>query len=241
LLEQEAIVTRYKLTLKDVFEGIAGMGLIVSTFALSPFLQSWYRRWGATDAEVKGELPGDDLVPHFQSVATRAVTIRAPASRVWPLLLQIGLRRGGWYSYDLLEAMAGAADFVGGHSAGRIITELQDLKIGDKIWMHDRILPLTVVALEPEKALVFLTRVNIQTKSYFELGDKMPEQYVNSGWVFFLDCPDKKTTRFIVRSRLDYTPGILNKIAWRVFTDPISFVMERKMLLNIKRIAEAPE
>ena len=107
--------------------------------------------------------------------------------------------------------------------------------------MHDRILPLTVVALEPERALVFLTRVNIQTKAYFELGDKMPEQYVNRSWVFFLDCADRKTTRLIVRSRLDYNPNILNKIAWRIFTDPISFVMERKMLLNIKRIVEASE
>jgi hypothetical protein len=234
-------VARYKLTLKDILEGKAGAGLIVSTFAFSPLLKSWYRRWGATDDEVKGELPGDDLVPHPQSIATRAVTVRAPAYRVWPLLLQIGLRRGGWYSYDLLEAIAGAADFFGGHSARRIIPELQDLKVGDKIWMHDRIMPLTVVALEPERALVFLTRVNIHTKSYFELGDGMPEQYVNSSWVFFLDCPDKKNTRLIVRSRLDYTPGILNKIAWRIFTDPISFIMERKMLLNIKRIAETHE
>jgi hypothetical protein len=231
-------MARYNLNWKDVVEGVAGTAFIAVTFAASPLLKTWYRNWGANEAEFHGNLLGDDLVPHPKMVATRAITIQAPASRIWPFLLQIGLRRGGWYSYDLLEAVSGAADFVDGHSTKRIIPELQDLKVGDKIWMHDRIMPLTVVAMESERTLVFLTRVNILTKTYFELEDKMPEQYVNSSWVFSLHETDKKTARLIVRSRLDYNPSLMNKIAWRVFTDPISFVMERKMLTNIKRIAE---
>jgi len=234
-------VAKYHLSPKGVVEGIVGAAFITVTFAFSPLLKSWYRSWGANDSEVRRNLPGDDLVPHPKSIATRAITIQAPASHVWPLLLQIGLRRGGWYSYDLLEAFAGAADFIDGCSAKRIIPELQGLKVGDKIWMHDRILPLTVVTMEPERALVFLTRVDVQNKTYFELGDKMPEKYVNSSWGFFLEYADSKTTRLLVRSRLDYNPNLMNKIAWRVFTDPISFVMERKMLINIKRIAEAPQ
>jgi len=234
-------MAKYNLNPKDVVEGIEGAAFMALTFTISPLLKPWYRSWGATDVEIHVKLPGDDLVPNPRMVSTRAITIQAPTAQVWPLLLQFGLKRGGWYSYDLLEAIGGAADFVGGHSAKRIIPELQNLKIGDKIWMHKKIMPLAVTAIESERALVFLTRVNIQTKAYFELGDKMPEQYVNSSWVFFLNNTSKKTTRLIVRSRLDYNPNILNEIAWRVFTDPISFVMERKMLLNIKRIAETSE
>jgi hypothetical protein len=234
-------VAKYKFNRADFAEGIEGATFIAFTVTLSPLLKSWYRGWGATNNELNGELPGDDLVPDPRMISTRAVSINAPASDVWPLLLQFGLKRGGWYSYDLLEAIAGAADFIDGHSAKRIIPELQDLKIGDKIWMHKRIMPLTVTMLEPEKALVFLTRVYLKSKSYFEIGANMPEQYVNSSWVFTLNDAGGNSTRLIVRSRLDYNPSIMNTIAWRIFTDPISFVMERKMLLHIKQIAESYE
>jgi hypothetical protein len=220
------------------FEGIVGAAFIVLVLLFSPLLKGWYRGWGATPAEVKKKLPGDELVPHPRMQSTRAITIQAPPAAVWPWLLQFGLKRGGWYSYDFLEAMAGAAGFVDGHSTWRIIPELQDLKVGDKVWMHPRILPLTVSAMETERALVFHTRVDLDTKAFFELGEKMPAQYVNSNWVFFLE-KSAKTTRLLVRSRLDYGPSnLINTIAWRVFTDPISFVMERRMLLGIKQRAE---
>jgi hypothetical protein len=234
-------MAKYKFHLTDLAEGIEGATLIAFTVMLSPLLKSWYRGWGTTNSELNSKILGDDLVPNPKMISTRAVTIRAPASQVWPLLMQFGLKRGGWYSYDLLEAIGGAADFVEGHSARRIVPELQDLKIGDKIWMHPRIMPLTVMALEPKRSLVFLTRVNLQSKSYFEIGDSMPEQYVNSSWTFVLNNIGDKSTRLVVRSRLGYNPNAMNAIAWRVFTDPISFVMERKMLTNIKRIAESSQ
>src|SRR5260221_10851397 len=45
-----------------------------------------YLRWGATDQEVGDSLPGDDLIPNADMIATRAITIRAAADRV----LQLG-------------------------------------------------------------------------------------------------------------------------------------------------------
>ena len=38
-----------------------------------------------------------------QFVATRAITIDAPCRSVWPWLAQVGVDRGGFYSYDLLD------------------------------------------------------------------------------------------------------------------------------------------
>lgn len=239
--EADLKMAKYKFNPVDLVEVIEGAALIAFAVTLSPLLNSWYRGWGADNCELNSKIPGDDLVPHPRMISTRAITIQAPASRVWPLLMQLGLKRGGWYSYDLLEAVAGAADFVDGHSARRIIPELQELKIGDKIWMHPRIMPLTVTAIEHERFLVFLTRVDIQNNSYFEIGDSMPEQYVNSSWAFVLNNIGDKSTRLVVRSRLDYNPNAMNTLAWRVFTDPISFVMERKMLYNIKRISESSQ
>ena len=84
-------------------------------------------RWGATTQEAAGPLPGDEIVPAPRMQSTRAVTIKAPVSGVWPWLVQLGAGRGGMYSYDWLENAAG----LGIHSADRILPELQHLKVGD--------------------------------------------------------------------------------------------------------------
>ena len=40
--------------------------------------------WGATDAEAHARLAGDELLEQADGVATRAITIAAPASAVRP-------------------------------------------------------------------------------------------------------------------------------------------------------------
>lgn len=84
-------------------------------------------RWGATDQEVDGLLPGDDLIPNADVTATRAITISASADQVWPWIAQLGQGRGGFYSCDFLENLIGA-DI---HSADRIVPELQGIDVGD--------------------------------------------------------------------------------------------------------------
>ena len=80
-------------------------------------------RWGATDDEVRRPFPGADIVPGGKRGATMAVTIKAPVSRVWPWLAQMGLDRGGWYSWDRL-------DNWGRSSAERIHPEWQEVAVG---------------------------------------------------------------------------------------------------------------
>ena len=48
-------------------------------------------------------LPGDDLLPLARAEVTHHVDIQAPPEKVWPWLVQMGRRRGGWYSWDLLD------------------------------------------------------------------------------------------------------------------------------------------
>ena len=48
-------------------------------------------------------MPGDELVTRPTFNATRAVTVAAPPSVIWPWIVQIGFGRAGWYSYDLLD------------------------------------------------------------------------------------------------------------------------------------------
>ncbi|MGZ3459924.1 MAG: hypothetical protein ACXU86_15635, partial [Archangium sp.] len=52
------------------------------------FIRSWQRHWGATWEEVHRPMRGDDLVAHPLMEATRAVTIQAPASAIWPWVVQ---------------------------------------------------------------------------------------------------------------------------------------------------------
>jgi hypothetical protein len=60
----------------------------------------WVRRrilnWGATAAEAETRLPGDELLEHADGVATRAITIDAPASAVWPWMVGASERPSAW-------------------------------------------------------------------------------------------------------------------------------------------------
>lgn len=201
----------------------AGVGAIVTTLVLSPVLRPWYSTWGATEPEVHGALPGDDLVPHPRLTTTRAITISAPIASVWPWLVQIGQGRGGLYSYELLENLIGC-DI---HNVDRVIPELQNLQPGDPVRLGPQGYPFyRVAAVERDKALV-LQAANPRTG---EPG--------TGSWAFVLTQISAPTTRLLIRSRTDYAPGIANLITWRIITDPLHFVMERKMLLTIKERAE---
>ena len=72
---------------------------------------------GATDEEIKRSMPGDNIVSKPSFNATRAVTINAPAENIYPWIVQIGVNRAGWYSYDLLDNLARrSAEKALGHS-----------------------------------------------------------------------------------------------------------------------------
>ena len=81
--------------------GLAIAIVVVGTYRV--FVAPWQRRWGATDDEVAASMPGDNLLRADAPSTTRAVTIRATPDEVFPWLLQIGLGRGGWYSYDRID------------------------------------------------------------------------------------------------------------------------------------------
>ena len=200
--------------LKKVGAGLAVAGAgAVAAYALG--IRPWHLRWGATDEEVNQHLIGDELAPSPKLRATHAVTINAPAVDVWPWLVQMGQTRGGFYSYTWLENLVGC-DM---QNADEIVPEWQELKVGDKVWLHPKAPPVEVAAIEPGRAIVL------------------------KGWgAFVLQPIDEKTTRLIIRSQGDYNPDlknpILNFFLWRVVFEPAHFIMERKMLLGIKARAE---
>ena len=58
-----------------------------------------------TEEERAAARPGDDLVPEPDAVMDRAFTLPAPASQVWPWIVQLGKARAGWYLPQRLESV----------------------------------------------------------------------------------------------------------------------------------------
>jgi hypothetical protein len=186
----------------------------VPLFATAPVLRRWHRRWGATPAEVERPMPGDELVPGCQYRCTRAITIDAPPEAVWPWLVQVGFGRAGFYSNDLL-------DNVGHPSASVVVSELQDLHVGDWVPMFSKVndtTAFTVIDFEPERYLVWAKP--------------------DSTWVWEL-AQDGGGTRVVTRLRIRYDwsqpVGALMSMVLNEFGD---FPMMRRMLKGIKRRAE---
>src|SRR3990172_4699909 len=215
----------------NIFENFAGAFQVGGALVLSPVLRSWYNRWGATGAEVTQPLPGDELVPSPMLGYTRAITIQAPPERVWPWLAQLGQGRGGLYSYDGLENLAGC-DI---HSVERILPEYQNPQVGDLIRLGPKGYPCFAVAsVEPARVLVLIS-ADPQSGQPVVYSGQMGKGYAIATWQFILEPLDENATRLLIRQRLAYTPDLA--WVWRL-TEPVAFVMERKMMLGIKRRAE---
>jgi hypothetical protein len=212
-IERKIGMRKKKLNVKVLTTALSGAAALAA-YAL--LVRPWHLEWGATAEEVKMTLPGDELVEHPKLNATHAITINAPVEDVWPWLVQVGQKRGGFYSYTWLENLVGC-DMNNAH---QIVPEWQDLKVGDEVWLHPKAPPLKVLAIEPGCAIV-----------------------LEKSWAFFLQPIDDQTTRLIIRSRGEFNPdlknALLNFILWRGVFEPAHFIMERKMMLGIKQRAEA--
>jgi hypothetical protein len=178
-------------------------------------------RWGAADDEADGPLPGDELIAHPDLSATRAIAVRGPASQVWPWIAQLGQGRGGFYSYDFLENLAGC-DI---HSAERVIPEWQEIRVGDEVKLAPQV-GLEVAALEPRRALVLRGGV--------PMGNTPPPY--DFSWAFVLREKPDGTTRLLVRERYGYTKWWAPLLVEPV--QVVSFVMTQKMLREIRDRAE---
>jgi hypothetical protein len=209
---------------------LAGGAQIAVTVAGAPVLRHWYHRWGATDEEVDRVMPGDELVPRPDLASTRAVTIAAPPSTVWPWLVQIGHGRGGLYSFDALENLVGC-DL---HSADRVLPDQQHLEVGDLVRAGPEGYPSwCVVRCETARALVLVATTPGEDPRTLDLDG--PES-TRSTWQWVLEpTADGTGTRLLSRTRTSFPRT--TSVLWHLL-EPVTFVMERRMLLGIRERAE---
>ena len=187
-----------------------------------PLLRTWGLHWGATEQELDATLPGDDLVRDADVVATRAIAIRADASRVWPWIAQLGQGRGGLYSYDWAENLVGC-DM---HSATTVVEEWQQPQVGDDFRLHPKAPALRVAVVEPGRALVVRGAVS---------PGQAPPPY-DFSWAFVLSRRTADSCRLVVRERYGYT-----RRRAALMVEPVavvSFAMSQKMLRGIRDRAE---
>ena len=168
--------------------------------------------WGTTAAEARARLPGDELLEQADGIATRAITIDAPATAVWPWIAQMGPSpRGGAYTYDWIENLLG----LDMHSADELLPDFQHPEVGETLgygknrMRFERVEPPHVLALRSADG--------------------------NWVWSFVIDERDG-STRLISRNRFRL-PSLAAKVGM-IPMEPASLVMERKMLRGIKQRAE---
>ncbi len=211
-----------------------GAGLISTALAgYALVVRPRHLRWGTREGEAQLPLPGDELIPDPMYQTVRAITIHAPASRVWQWLVQIGVGRGGFYTYDVLENMAG----LDIRSADQIRPEWQTLQPGDSIHISP-VTPLKVERLEANRLLVLHAVMSPFTGEIVDAADPATPTFMNWTWAFVLDESAALTTRLIVRVRANYKPDAL-RVAVLALLEPVHFLMERGMLYGLKRCAES--
>ncbi len=191
---------------------VAVLGLIGAYVLL---IRPWHLTWGATDEEVRRPMLGDEIHASPSFNATRAVTIEAGPEHIWPWLVQMGYRRAGFYSYDRI-------DNDGVPSADHIISEYQNLKVGDRIPMAPNAYA-EVLEMDPHHSMLWVFR-----------GDG---QWEDATWAWGLYQDDSHRTRLVSRLRVTYKwarPSIVPMLV----TDVVELAMMRECLLGVKRRAE---
>ncbi len=187
--------------------------LVLTTTTYFAIIRPRILTWGATQDEVSQSLPGDELVLKPHMIATRAVTIQAPASEVWKWIIQIGSARAGWYSLDWIDN-AGAA------SSREILPEFQKIAQG------------YFVPFTPDQ------KNGMWVKGYRENEYILWwDQKGHGTWGWYLGHQGASATRLITRLRTKYDfsfPWIIYYLLY----DFGDIIMMRKCMLGIKERAE---
>ena len=178
---------------------IAAFFSVVAIFLAAYFLifRPAQLHLGATDAEIRSAMTGDEIEPKPTFLATRAITLNATPEQIWPWLIQMGYDRAGFYGYDIIEGIGSKTGMI---SAERIIPELQNAVVGDTV-------PISAAGAWQFHA--------IEKPRYFIWSGYKEDGTPDGGFIWALRPIDAEHTRLISR------------VTWRHhFHQPSVFVMD---------------
>jgi len=212
----------------EIAEGLGGAAITAACF-LTPFARSARRHWGVDDEVASRTYAGDALVAAPRWTWTHGVEIDAPAEEVWPWIAQIGADRGGFYSYQWLENLAGCDV----RNAERIHPEWA-VRSGDALRLHPKMPPLSIVALEPGRHFVAFAGADAAARA-------SSRPWVEVSWGFFVEPLGPDRSRVISRYRCACSDDLVTRLEFGEGTmEPIGFAMDRRMLLGVReRVRQA--
>lgn len=211
---------------QDVVEGLGGAA-IAAVSLLTPFMRGQRNHWGLDAKTAARHYPGDDLVPDPYWSWTHGVDIDASAEAVWPWIAQLGADRGGFYSYQWLENVAGC-----------------ELRNAETIHPEWRLRPGDALVLKPDFPTLRVVEV---VPGRYLLAEGAPDPVARTAgkpwmavsWLFIIEPLDDRHCRLISRYRSDCSDDLATRLSFGpTLVEPVGFAMDRRMLLGIKDRAE---
>jgi hypothetical protein len=212
---------------RDVLSGLAGAALIAFNF-VTPFRRDRRSHWGLSRSLAERRHPGDDLVPEPRWRWTHGIEIDAPAAEVWGWVAQLGADRGGFYSYQWLENVAGCKV----RNAERVHPEWE-LQTGDPLRLHPEMPPLTVVQAQRGSHLLAFVAPDAAARA-------AGKPWVSASWLFLIEDLGHDRCRLVSRFRSVCSDDLATRLmSGPQLIEPVGFAMDRRLLLGIKARAEA--
>jgi hypothetical protein len=211
---------------REVAQGVGGAAIMTAAF-LTPFMRSTRNRWGLSETAASRSYPGDELISDARWSWTHGIEIDAPPERVWPWIAQIGADRGGFYSYQWLENVAGC-DLKNAET----VHEEWALKEGEALRLHPEMPPLRVISLLPGRSFVAYAPADAVARA-------AGKPWAETTWLFYLEPLEGGRSRFISRFRCNYSGDLTTQLSLTpTLLEPIGFAMDRRMLKGVKERAE---
>jgi hypothetical protein len=194
---------------------------------LTPFQREERSHWGL-DPEVANRVyPGDELVASPRWGWTHGIEIEAPTGEVWPWIEQLGADRGGFYSYQWLENVAGCA-LQNAETTHREWTVSE----GDAFSLHPKGPTLRVARVERGRYFVVHGPADVDARA-------TGKPWAEVTWLFYLEALGEKRSRLISRYRCATSDDLATRLGLGpVLVEPVGFAMDRRMLMGVKSRVE---
>ncbi len=215
----------YRSRFRFVWEGVEGLILLPLILLSWPLSKRWFSNWGATTLECSKVWPGDVLTPSAIKIFTCAIDIDASAEIVWSWVVQFGLERAGFYSYELLERMIG----IPVKNVEVLLPDYQLLELETEIKLHPNTPAIPIGDLLETRHICFgqIGNTTVDTPD--------PRR----SWSIYIELLNHKSCRLLLRSCIEELRiPTLGKRLGLALEEPIDFLMEQRMLRTIRRLAE---